>query len=139
MPEDYCDHCDLPLSTCVHGRPPPPPPVAKPATRKAPAATSRTTRPKAPVKRVPRRWTPPEAMVQPILEVLNEAGGALDTDDLFAGLEERLVETLLDADRERTPEGELRWQYAARRARQTLIADGTMTKGQPGMWQLNGQ
>lgn len=25
MPEPYCDHCDLPLAQCEHGRPSPPP------------------------------------------------------------------------------------------------------------------
>ena len=43
---------------------------------------------------------------------------------------------LLPGDRERTPEGELRWQYAARRARVALIKEGRMTKGIPGMWTL---
>jgi hypothetical protein len=45
-------------------------------------------------------------------------------------------ERLKPADHERTPEGELRWRYAARRARQALIAEGVMTKGRPGVWAL---
>lgn len=68
--------------------------------------------------------------------MLEDAGGALDGDDLFARLEDRVADDLLAGDRERTPEGELRWRYAARRERQALIADGVMTKGRPGVWQL---
>jgi hypothetical protein len=46
---------------------------------------------------------------------------------------------LLEGDRERTPEGELRGRYTARRARQAMISDGLMIKGQPGVWQLTDQ
>jgi hypothetical protein len=45
---------------------------------------------------------------------------------------------LLPGDREETPSGELRWRYAARRARMALIEEGLMTKGRPGVWQLAG-
>ena len=55
---------------------------------------------------------------------------------MFKRLEERMADSLLEADQERTPEGELRWRYAARRARQALIADGLMTKSRPGLWEL---
>ena len=71
-----------------------------------------------------------------ILEVLQEAGGVLEADEVFLELEILAEDTLLPGDRETTPEGELRWQYAARRARVALINDGVMTKGQPGVWQL---
>ena len=47
-----------------------------------------------------------------------------------------MAERLTSADRETTPEGELRWRYAARKARQTLITEGVMTKGKPGVWAL---
>jgi hypothetical protein len=85
---------------------------------------------------VPRRWTPPDAIKPAILVVLTEAGGELDQDELFVRLEAQLGERLTPADHELTPEGELRWRYAARRARQALIAEGSMTKGKPGIWSL---
>ena len=47
-----------------------------------------------------------------------------------------MADSLLEADRELTPEGELRWRYAARRARQALIVDGLMAKVRPGLWEL---
>ncbi len=84
----------------------------------------------------PRRWTPPEAIRPHILHVLEEAGGELEADDVFEQLETRMADSLLEADRERTPEGELRWRYAARRARQALIADGLMARSRPGLWEL---
>ena len=134
--EDYCELCDLPKSTCIHGRPPPPPPT--PQVRVAPVkrATTRKTATSTPPRAVPRRWTPVDVFRPEIVEVLRAAGGELDADDLFDALEARMAERLTDADREKTPEGELRWRYAARRARQALVADGEMTKGRPGVWAL---
>lgn len=147
--EDYCELCDLPKSTCIHGNPPAPPApraTARTAPR-APAArtTSRSTTPRAgapvvkktvPTRQVPRKWTPPEAFMPNILALLEEAGGELEQEVLFGRLEERMAERLTEADHGTTPEGELRWRYAARRARQALIAEGEMTKGKPGTWSL---
>jgi hypothetical protein len=137
--DDYCDFCDLPRSQCVHGQPPPVKPIkaAKPTPqpRKRPVAR----RPAAPEKSVVRRWTTPEAFKPLILDVLEQAGGTLDADELFLELEILAADRLLPGDSELTPEGELRWRYAARRARVALIADGLMTKGTPGVWQLAGR
>lgn len=144
---DYCDLCDLPKSQCIHGQPPPPPqPATRPVTRtatprpgrSAPRARSATPRTASPVsKPVARRWTPPDVFKPLIVAVLQDAGGELDAEDLFLELEIRADEDLLPGDRETTPEGELRWRYAARRARQALINDGLMTKGLPGVWKLS--
>ena len=57
-------------------------------------------------------------------------------DQLSLGELVALGERLTTADHDKTPEGELRWRYAARRARQALVAEGVMTKGQPGLWSL---
>jgi hypothetical protein len=132
----YCDFCDLPLAQCVHGQPPAPTAVVQssPKPRKRAAARSRAP---VPAKRpVNRRWTPPEALRPHILAVLQEADGELDADELFLELEILLEDRLLPGDRESTPTGEPRWQYAARRARVALINDGLMTKGIPGVWKL---
>jgi hypothetical protein len=136
MADEYCELCDLPKSQCIHGLPAPTP-------APAPARKRATPRPK-PVKRVttttaaarPRRWTPPEAIRPHIVHVLREAGGELEAEDVFKRLEDRMADSLLEADQERTPEGELRWRYAARRARQALIAEGLMAKSRPGLWEL---
>src|SRR4051794_36987550 len=146
--EDYCELCDLPKSQCIHGQPPPPPPAPAPArtapapraARPARATPSRTTPPRtpgAPPRVVRHRWTPPEAFTGDILAALHEAGGELDAEDLFLELEVRMEDRLTSADRETTPEGELRWRYAARRARQALLAEGLMAKGRPGVWALS--
>ena len=137
---DYCELCDLPKSQCIHGNPPPPPAKAT-ARAAAPRSSTRATpvvrkKPEAPARRVTHRWTPPDAFKPTILEVLGDHGGALDQEELFDALEEAMAERLTDADRETTPEGELRWRYAARRARQALISEGEMTKGRPGVWSL---
>ena len=122
-PDDYCALCDLPKSQCVHGRPPPAEP--RPVTRTAsPPRTSGAARSKAPrpsAKPVSRRWTPPEVFKPLILAVLKEAGGELEADEVFLELEIMAGDRLLPGDLETTPEGELRWRFAARRARQALI------------------
>jgi hypothetical protein len=135
--DDYCDLCDLPRSQCIHGQPPPMPKETvkpPPTPRKRPVTRTRTAA--APEKVVPRRWTPPEVFKPLILTVLEQAGGELEADDLFLELEILIEDRLLPEDSATTPEGELRWRYAARRARVSLVEDGLMTKGRPGVWQL---
>jgi hypothetical protein len=135
--DDHCDLCDLPKSQCIHGRPPPVPQQAVKATpRPRKRATAPGRSPAAAVKPVSRRWTPPEVFKPLILAVLEQAGGELDAEDLFLELEILAEDRLLPGDSETTPEGELRWRYAARRARIELVAEGLMTKGRPGVWQL---
>jgi hypothetical protein len=142
MADEYCDLCDLPKAHCIHGMPPAPPPEARPAAPRASVRKATTPRtatkaaPAAPVRRAPRRWTPPEAIAPVILAVLDEAGGELPADDVLEAVEQRLSEHLLEGDRQLTPEGELRWRYAARRARQQLISEGVMAKSRPGIWEL---
>ena len=139
MADEYCDLCDLPKAHCIHGMPPAPPPEARPAPaardgpqgEHAPRRQGRA-RPSAPVRRAPRRWTQPEAIAPVILAVLDEAGGELPADDVLEAVEERIGEHLLEGDRQLTPEGELRWRYAARRARQQLVQQGLMAKSRPG-------
>jgi hypothetical protein len=134
--DDYCELCDLPRSQCIHGQPPAPVPTK--AAKAAPAPRKRVATPRrsVPAKPVTRRWTTPEAFKPLILEVLEETGGELEADDLFRRLELLAGDRLLPGDHESTPEGELRWRYAARRARVELIAEGLMTKTTPGVWQL---
>lgn len=134
--EDYCELCDLPKSQCIHGNPPAPPPPRATARTAVPRATRTVVKKAAPARTVPRKWTPPDAFRPNILAVLEEAGGELEQEELFRRLEERMAERLTEADHQTTPEGELRWRYAARRARQALLADGEMSKGRPGLWTL---
>ncbi len=134
-PDDYCDLCDLPRSQCVHGQPPRMPKEAvksPPKPKKRPAPRERST----PDPPVTRRWTPPDVFKPLILAVLEQAGGELEADELFLELEILAEDRLLPGDNETTPEGELRWRYAARRARVALIDEGLMTKSRPGVWQL---
>ena len=135
--DDYCELCDLPKSQCVHGRPPPAPvatarPTPRPRKRSAPTTRAAA----APAKVVNRRWTPPEELKPLILQVLEQAGGELDAEELFLELEILAEDRLRPGDHETTPEGELRWRYAARRARIALIDEGLMTKAGPGVWKL---
>lgn len=139
--DDYCELCDLPRSQCIHGQPPPVAPAkASPPPRRRAATPARSTgragAAKVTAKPAVRRWTPPEVLSPVIVEVLGEAGGELPADELFDRLGAIVGGQLRSGDQELTPEGELRWHYAARRARQALIADGVMTKGAPGVWKL---
>lgn len=135
---EYCDLCDLPLATCVHGMPPAPPEPPKAPKAAKPVVRKKTVVAGVPARKVPRKWTAPDDLKPHILQVLDEAGGELDQDEVFTALETRLGESMLPGDRERTPEGELRWQYAARRARQALVQEGQMGRGRPGVWELGG-
>ncbi|NYG55001.1 hypothetical protein [Nocardioides perillae] len=147
MADDYCEHCDLPLSQCVHGRPapvaPPAPPKASPVrTRAASAPSSGTTAraPRAakaaPVKRaVVRKWTQPAELRPAILAVLQDAEAPLGHDEAFARLEERVGDALRPGDRDPNPQGEMRWRAAARKARKELIDEGLLAQA-PGTWGL---
>ena len=72
-----------------------------------------------------------------IVTMLEEAGGTLETEDALAMLELLTEGSLHSGDHERMPTGELRWQYAARRAQIALIDEGVLKKA-PGLWQLSG-
>lgn len=132
----YCEFCDLPLAQCLHGQPPPPKVAAQPSPKPKKRAAARSRAPGTVARPVTRRWTAPEALKPHILAVLRDADGELDADELFLELEILLEGQMLSGDRETTPTGEPRWQYAARRARVALIDDGLMTKGIPGVWKL---
>lgn len=134
--DDYCELCDLPLSQCIHGRPPPTPATVTKAPTKPRTTRTAPRRQSAPAKPVVRRWTRPEELKPLILTVLEQAGGELDAEELFLELEILAEDRLLPGDSETTPEGELRWRYAARRARVALIDEGLMTKAAPGVWTL---
>lgn len=138
--EDYCELCDLPRSTCVHGQPPRP---SEPKPASAPSRTSvRTTRAaagpggRAGAGRAVSRVTPPAALRPHIVEVLREAGGSLDAESVIQRLEERLADVLLDRDRQVAPGGEVRWHTTARTERKAMIDEGLVVGAQPGVWQL---
>ena len=133
---DYCELCDLPRSQCVHGLLPPQPrePVKTPPKPKKRITTrARSTTSEKPVT---RRWTPPQVFKPLIITVLEQAGGALDADEALLKLEILAHDRLLPGDRETTPQGELRWRSAARRARVALVDEGVMTRTKPGVWEL---
>jgi hypothetical protein len=71
-----------------------------------------------------------------IVDLLREAGGELPADELLSRVHETIGDQLRPGDEELTPNGELRWHYAARRARQTLITEGVMVADAPGSWKL---
>jgi hypothetical protein len=148
---DFCELCELPLATCVHGQPPPPPkpaaPVTQPRVRAAPRA--RAT-PPPPVTGPPRlkrgtalthgsRKRTPQTEFKPfIVELLQEADGERHVDELFAELELRMAPILLPGDYETMPpQNEVRWRYNARWARKALVDDGLlMPPRRPGVWEL---
>src|SRR3954452_13421274 len=135
-PDAYCELCELPLAQCVHGQPPPPKPAPKPPPKPRKRAVPKSRAAEVSSKPVTRRWTPPEVLKPWTVSGLAEGAGELDADEVFLELESANEDRLLPGDRETTPEGEPRWQYAARRARVALINEGMMTKGVPGVWKL---
>ncbi|MBZ5734461.1 winged helix-turn-helix domain-containing protein [Nocardioides sp. TRM66260-LWL] len=148
---DYCDLCDLPLSTCVHGMPKPPPEEVAPAAARArtprakasPVTRSRTTTraaartpgaPPAPAR--PRLRTHQDDFKPWILGVLQDADGEDDAAAVIDRVEERMAAVLLPGDRELGPQGEPRWRTALRWARKDLADDGLLLAPRPGVWAL---
>lgn len=146
MTEDYCELCDLPLSTCVHGRPPTPPaaPVRKAPTPRATPVRSRTAAgssrsaaaPEVSTRPRQRKWTPSEEFRPPVLAILRENDGRLDAEDLMLELEVRLEDVLTAGDREPAPQGGERWHVAVRKQRKALADEGLLVPAQPGIWEL---
>lgn len=143
--DDYCELCDLPRAQCIHGMPKPVAEPEKPkpsrAARvpkepKAPRARKATSSPSVTTRAKPRKWTPPAEFVPHILATLDEAGGSLAVDDALGRVEERMGDQLRPGDHELTPQGELRWRTAARKARRELVEAGVIDANQPGVWQL---
>jgi hypothetical protein len=136
--EDYCDLCDLPLSTCVHGMPVPPPAPAATPTARAPRATATrkpalrtTTSTPSPV----RKRTEQETFRPYIVRLLKDEG-ALETPEVMQLLEDRMADVLLERDRQKAPTGEVRWHTAARAERKAMIDEGLIVAAQPGSWPL---
>lgn len=135
MGEEYCDLCDLPLATCVHGMPPAPEPVKAPPEA-SPVTRRRTTSSSSPARIAPRRRTDKADFKPVIVQVLQEAGGEQAADLVLASVEERLADVLKPGDHETGPTGEVRWRTAARWARKELADDGLLVAPQPGVWAL---
>lgn len=137
--EDYCDLCDLPLSTCIHGMPAPPPaPVPAPRTPRSPRATA-TRKPTVKVTQAApaaiRKRTEQETFRPFILQLLQEEG-ALETAEVMELLADRMAEVLLERDKQKSPTGEIRWQTVARAERKAMMDEGLIVAAQPGVWQL---
>jgi hypothetical protein len=136
--EEYCDLCDLPLSTCVHGMPkPPPPPPPSPRTPRARTTTPRTSavRTTSAPPRAPSKVSDPSAFRPHILRILRQEG-SLDTEDMLLELEMAMEDELRERDRQPTPSGEARWHQSARAERKAMIDAGLMAGGKPGIWEL---
>jgi hypothetical protein len=139
--EEYCDLCDLPLATCVHGMPKPAPTPA-PSPRTPRAATSRTSAPRAAgvrttttPSRAPSRVTDQSAFRPHIVRIL-KLEGSLETEDMLLELEMAMEDELRERDRQPTPTGEIRWHQSARSERKAMIDAGLMAGGKPGIWEL---
>jgi hypothetical protein len=136
--EEYCDLCDLPLRTCVHGMPKPPPqpppapraPRVRTATPRA-AAVRTTTTP----SRAPSRVTD-QSLFRPHIVRILKLEGSLETEDMLLELEMAMEDELRERDRQPTPTGEIRWHQSARSERKAMIDAGLMAGGKPGVWEL---
>jgi hypothetical protein len=138
--EEYCELCDLPLSTCVHGMPKPPP--EPPASPRTPRATTRTSTPRASTARTssaparpPSKVSDASAFRPHIIRILRTEG-SLETEDMMLELAMAMEDELRERDNQPTPTGELRWHATARAERKALIDEGLMAGGKPGVWEL---
>ncbi|HCB03756.1 MAG TPA: hypothetical protein PLZ93_10605 [Nocardioides sp.] len=139
MAEEYCDLCDLPLSTCIHGMPkPPPPPPPTPRTPRARTVSSprtSTVRTTSAPTRAPSKVTDQSVFRPHIVRILKQEG-SLETEDMLLELEMAMEDDLRERDRQPTPTGEVRWHQSARKERKAMIDAGLMAGGKPGVWEL---
>lgn len=138
MAEEYCDLCDLPLSTCVHGMPkaPPTPPPAPRASRvRTTTPRTSTVRTASAPARPPSRVTDQSVFRPHIVRILKQEG-SLETEDMLLELEMAMEDELRERDRQPTPTGEVRWHQSARMERKAMIDAGLMAGGKPGVWEL---
>ncbi|GGF57719.1 hypothetical protein GCM10011519_34540 [Marmoricola endophyticus] len=145
MAEEWCDLCDLPLNTCVHGRPPATPAPARRADEPRSRATRSTSapRPTTPkgvtVRRGAQRLTPPSTYQPFLVALLREHDGACEAEQLMEELYERVGPVLHEDDHTQV-RGEPRWRLGARRARAALTEEGLMEPARtPGVWELTDQ
>jgi len=131
----YCDHCDLPLATCVHGLR-----AAAPATA---ASVDSSRHPSVGSQRRLQsainssRRTPQRDFRAFILRVLQDRRGRGEVDAVLAEVESRMAEALTDGDYELVDNDEVRWRNAARWERKDMVADGLIAPSeQRGIWQL---
>ncbi|MDN5893841.1 MAG: hypothetical protein L0H93_07405 [Nocardioides sp.] len=143
--DDYCELCDLRKSQCIHGMPKPVVepeaprvPTAPKARKAAPRKSASSPTSAVATRRAPRKWTPPTEFVQHIVAVLEDAGGSLPAEDALARIEERVSDQLRPGDHEKSPQGDLRWRTAARKARRELVEAGVVSADRPGIWELKG-
>lgn len=151
--EEWCDLCDLPRNTCVHGRPPsePEPPVragpparskpksARSAASAKPATSTPRSKPGVTVRNVGQRLTPPTTYQPFIVALLREHGGSCEAELLMAELLEKVAPVLHDDDHAEV-RGEARWRLGARRARAALTDEGLMEPARtPGVWELSAE
>lgn len=140
--DDYCEHCDLPLSTCIHGNPPAPPP--EPVRKASPVRTTRApraaagSRGSAAAATPPRarRRTPAEDFELHVVAVLEARGGEASAEEVMTAVGERMAEAFRPGDEEKGPTGELRWRTACRTARKNLADQGRLLAPSPGVWRL---
>lgn len=139
MSETFCELCELPLSTCVHGRPPvvPTAPVKRAAAPRKRAAS--TTSARGPVVRRRSATRTAQADFRPHIQaVLRENDGALEADLLMDALAARLADDFLPEDLQRLSSGEIRWRQSVRFERKAMTDDGLMHPPRtPGVWELN--
>lgn len=79
--------------------------------------------------------TPQGGYRRPILEVLVEMGGRGQMNDVLDRVGEKMQRTLQPVDRQRNPQGIIRWRHNAMWERNTMRQEGLIKSGAPrGQW-----
>ncbi|HEV2790175.1 MAG TPA: winged helix-turn-helix domain-containing protein [Solirubrobacterales bacterium] len=91
-----------------------------------------------PSRAAPGSVLPVQAYWVPILEVLEESGGAAPSNDVIDALEERMSADLTEGDRLRLISGEVRWRNRARFARLRMKERGLLSdSSRRGVWEIS--
>lgn len=107
-------------------------------TRSEPAIEQEMSKRQARLRRGER--TPQASFYQPILEALEERGGAGHSKEILDRVEEKMRHQLKSVDYKSLPSNELiiRWENSAQWARYTLTKQGLLRRDSPrGVWQIS--
>ncbi|WP_374202476.1 winged helix-turn-helix domain-containing protein [Nocardioides sp. CFH 31398] len=136
MSGSHCDHCDLPLAQCGHGRSVPASPAVVARAKSNSSANRRSGRRPQGVRT--SRLTPQSEFRPVILDILRERGGRLSVEELTSELESRMQDAFTDGDYGLVDNNEVRWRNAVRWERKKMVDEGLiMPSRERGVWELS--
>lgn len=135
LAEPLVDTPETVIQRLIDGQPQPPSAARSVGGEARPSGSKSVSRDKKRARKGER--TRMEVFVEPLVEVLKQAGGHLPASQAIDAVGELMDGRLNEVDRGRLPSGEVRWRNTVRWAHRTLISQGKLTKKAPyGVWKF---